>query len=69
MGLALAHGRDALGDLVGGEVFDVGGDGPLVAVGVGDAGQAVAVELVGGLGDGGGSGGHRWAYMASQSGT
>ena len=37
----------------------VGGDGPLVAVGVGDTGQAVAVELVGGLGDGGGAGGHR----------
>ena len=29
----------------------------MVAVGVGDAGQTVAVELVGGLGDGGGPGG------------
>ena len=29
----------------------------MVAVGVGDAGEAVAVELVGGLGDGGGAGG------------
>ena len=37
----------------------MGGDGPLVAVGVGNAGEAVAVELVGGLGDGGGAGGHR----------
>ena len=35
----------------------MGGDGPLVAVWIGDAGEAVAVELVGGLGDGGGSGG------------
>ena len=35
----------------------MGGDGPLVAVGVGDAGEAVAVELVGGLGDRGGAGG------------
>ena len=39
-----------------GQVFDVGGDGPLVVVGVGDAGEVVAVELVGGLGDGGGAG-------------
>ena len=35
----------------------MGGDGPLVVVGVGDSRQAVAVELVGGLGDGGGAGG------------
>ena len=34
----------------------MGGDGPLVAVGVGDSRQAVALELVGGFGDGGGSG-------------
>ena len=40
-----------------GRVLDVGGDGPLVVVGVGDAGQAVAVELVDGPGDGGGAGG------------
>ena len=53
--LAFPHRRDALGDLVGGQVFDVGGDGPLVVVGVGDSGEAVAVELVGGLGDGGGA--------------
>ena len=51
-GLALAQGLEALGDLVGGQVFDVGGDGPLVVVGVGDAGEAGAVELVGGLGGG-----------------
>ena len=37
----------------------MGGHGPLVAVGVGDSREAVAVELVGGLGDGGGAGGHR----------
>ena len=43
------HRRNAAGDLVGGQVFDVGGDEPLVAVGVGDAGDAGAVELVGGL--------------------
>ena len=36
----------------------MGGDGPLVAVGVGDTGEAVAVEMVGGLGYGGGSGGY-----------
>ena len=35
----------------------MGGDGPLVAVGVDDAAEAVAVELVSGLGDGGGAGG------------
>ncbi len=42
----LPHRRQALGDLVAGYVFNVGGDGPLVAVGVGDASEAVAVELV-----------------------
>ena len=52
------HRSNALRDLVGGQVFDVGGDGPLVVVGVGDAGEAVVVELVGGLGDGSGAGGH-----------
>ena len=51
-GLALTEGRQSPHDLVGGAVFDVGGDGPLVAVGVGDAGEAVAVELAGGLRDG-----------------
>ena len=35
----------------------MGGDGPLVVVGVGDSGEAVAVELVRGLGYGGGAGG------------
>ena len=43
--------------MVGGKVFDVGGDGPLVVVRVGDSREAVAVELVGGLGDRGGAGG------------
>ena len=38
--LSLPQLLQPLGDLVGGYVFDVGGDGPLVAVGVGDAGQA-----------------------------
>ena len=56
-GLALAQRGDAFGYLVGRQVFYVGGDGPLVVVGVGDAGEAVAVELVGGLGDGLGAGG------------
>ena len=32
------HG-EALRELVGGDVFDVGGDGPVVSVGVGDAGR------------------------------
>ena len=36
----------------------MGEDGPLVVVGVGDSREAVAVEVVGGLGDGGGAGGH-----------
>ena len=35
----------------------MGGDGPLVVVRVGDSREAVAVELVGGLGDRGGAGG------------
>ena len=34
----------------GGQVFDVSGDGSLVAVGIGDAGEAVAGDLIGGLG-------------------
>ncbi len=34
----LPHRRESLGDLVAGYVFNVGGDGPLVAVGVGDVG-------------------------------
>ena len=47
-GLALCHRRQPPRDLIGSQVFDVGGDGPLVFVGVGDAGEAGAVELVGG---------------------
>ena len=66
-GLALPQGGEAVGDLVGGKVFDVGGDGPLVSVGVCDAGEAVAVELVGGLGDGCGTGGHRLAHFSYQN--
>ena len=38
--LPLPHLRQTLGYLVGGYVFDVGGGGPLVAVGVGDAAEA-----------------------------
>ena len=41
--LALAQRGDAFGYLVGGQVFYVGGDGPLVVVGVGDAGSATEV--------------------------
>ena len=59
IGLIRTQCGEPFRDLVGGQVFNVGGDGPLVALGVGDAGEAGAVELVGGLGDGGGSGGHR----------
>ena len=44
----LVKGHEAQGDLVGSQVFDVSGDGPLVVVGVGDAGEMVAVELVAG---------------------
>ena len=51
-GLALPQGGEALGDLAGGQAFDVGGDGLLVSVGVCDAGEAVVVEPVGGFGDG-----------------
>ena len=54
----MSQGGEAGDYLVGGQVFYVGGDGPLVVVGVGDSGQAVAVELVGGLGYGGGAGGN-----------
>ena len=46
--LTLPQCREALREFVGGDVFDVGGDGPVVAVGVGDAGEAVAVGHVGG---------------------
>ena len=35
----LVKGHEAQGDLVGSQVFDVSGDGPLVVVGVGDAGE------------------------------
>ena len=45
-GLGVGHSGDVLHDFFGVYVFDVGGDGPAVAVGVGDAGHAVAVELV-----------------------
>lgn len=45
----LAKGCEAQADLVGGQVFDVGRYGSLVAVGVGDASEKVAVELVGGF--------------------
>ena len=41
--LSLAQRGDALRDLLGGQVFDVGGAGPLVVVGVGDAGSATEV--------------------------
>ena len=37
-GLALPYHGSAPRDLVGGQVFYVGGDGPLVVVGVGDSG-------------------------------
>ncbi len=60
----LAQDGEAVGDLVGGQVFDVGGDGPLVSVGVCNSGEAVAVELVGGFGDGGGAGRHRLAQFS-----
>lgn len=49
--IAPTQSGHAVGDLVGGQVFDVDGNGPLVAVGVGDAGEVVAVELVGGFSD------------------
>ena len=45
----------------------MGGDGPLVAVRVSDAGEAVAVELVDGLGDGGGAGPDRLAPFSYQN--
>ena len=57
-GLTLAQGGDAVGDLGEGQVFYVGGDGPLVIAEVGDSRQAVAVGLVGGLGYGGGTDGY-----------
>ncbi len=53
--------------MVGCEDFDVGEDGPLVAVGICDAGEAVALNLVGGLGGGGGIGGHRLDHFSYQN--
>ena len=53
VGLGVGHGGDVLHYFVGVYVFDVGGDGPAVAGGVGDAADAVAVELVLGGGAGG----------------
>lgn len=51
-GLGVGHGGDVVHDFVWVDVPDVGGDGPAVAVGVGDAGHTVAVELVFGGGVG-----------------
>ena len=54
--LPFPHLRQELGYLVGGYAFDVGGDGPVVAVGVGYAGEA---------GDLSGA----WAYPVTQVGV
>ena len=66
-GQALPQGGAAVGDLVGGQVFDLSGYGPLVAVGICDAGEAVALDLVGGLGGGGDAGGHRLDHFSYQN--
>ena len=50
------HRGHSLHELVHVNVLDVAGDEPLVATGVADARDAVAVELVGGLGDDSGTG-------------